>query len=66
MNNSIKFFVDKKNENERVDIFLSKKIQFLTRSFIKKLIEKKNLKISVKELYDLNNRWYNQYNGFIS
>ena len=26
----------------------------------------KNLKISVKELYDLNNRWYNQYNGFIS
>ena len=46
MNNSIKFFVDKKNENERVDIFLSKKIQFLTRSFIKKLIEKKNLMIN--------------------
>ena len=26
----------------------------------------KDLKISVKELYDLNNRWYNKYNGFIS
>ena len=26
----------------------------------------KDLKISVKELYDLNNRWYNKYNGIIS
>ena len=26
----------------------------------------KNLKISVKELYDLNNRWYNKYYGFVS
>ena len=26
----------------------------------------KDLKISVKELYDLNNRWYNKYNGFDS
>ena len=26
----------------------------------------KDLKVSVKELYDLNNRWYNKYNGFDS
>ncbi len=25
-----------------------------------------DLKISVKELYELNNKWYNNYNGFIS
>ena len=26
----------------------------------------KDLKISVKELYDLNNRWYNKYYGSVS
>ena len=26
----------------------------------------KHLKISVKELYDINNKWYNNYNGFVS
>ena len=39
MNNSIKFLVDKKEEGERLDIFLSKKIDYLTRSNIKKIIE---------------------------
>ena len=40
MNNSIKFFVKKKEEGKRLDIFLSENIEFLTRSNIKKIIEK--------------------------
>ena len=26
----------------------------------------RDLKVSVKELYEVNNRWYNNYNGIIS
>ena len=48
MNKTIKFFVNKKDAEKRVDIFLSKKIKDFTRSYIKKLIEKKNLKINNK------------------
>ena len=48
MNKTIKFFVNKKDTEKRVDIFLSKKIKDFTRSYIKKLIEKKNLKINNK------------------
>ena len=48
MNKTIKFFVNKKDTGKRVDIFLSKKIKDFTRSYIKKLIEKKNLKINNK------------------
>ena len=40
MNKTMKFLVDEINSGERIDIYLSKKINFLTRSFIKKLIEK--------------------------
>ena len=48
MNKTIKFFVNKKDTEKRVDIFLSQKIKDFTRSYIKKLIEKKNLKINNK------------------
>ena len=48
MNNTIKYLVNKNDNNLRVDIFLSDKIKFLTRSFIKKLIEAKQLKINNK------------------
>ena len=48
MNKTIKFFVNKKDTEKRVDIFLSKKIKDFTRSYIKKLIEKKNLRINNK------------------
>ena len=48
MNNSIKFLVTKKENRERVDIFLSKKINQITRSFAKKLIESKKVKINNK------------------
>ena len=48
MNNSMKFLVKEKNVNERLDIFLSKKINFLTRSRIKKIIENNHVKINSK------------------
>ena len=48
MNNTIKYLVNKNDNNLRIDIFLSDKIKFLTRSFIKKLIEAKQLKINNK------------------
>ena len=48
MNKTIKFFIDKNNSGNRIDVFLSKKIHYLTRSYLKKLIEKKNLRINKK------------------
>ena len=48
MNNTIKFLVKKVDNGERADIFLSKKINDLTRSFLKKLIKKNLLKINNK------------------
>tara|TARA_Y100000992_G_C21199835_1_gene459866 strand:- start:6 stop:986 length:981 start_codon:yes stop_codon:yes gene_type:complete len=46
MNNSIKFLVKEKEEGKRLDIFLSKKIDYLTRSNIKKIIESNNVSIN--------------------
>ena len=46
MNNTIKFLVEEDDIGKRVDIFLSNNIKFLTRSNLKKLIEKKQLKIN--------------------
>ncbi len=46
MNKTTEFLVDKKDIGIRIDIFLSKKIENLTRSYLKKLIEKKNLIIN--------------------
>ena len=48
MNNTIKFLVKKVDNGKRADIFLSKKINDLTRSFLKKLIKKNLLKINNK------------------
>ncbi len=48
MNNSIKFLVDKKEEGKRLDVYLSKKIDYLTRSNIKKIIESSNVSINQK------------------
>ena len=48
MNNTIKFLVKKVDNGERADIFLSKKINDITRSFLKKLIKKNLLKINNK------------------
>ena len=44
MNKTINFLVNKKDHGERVDIYLSKKINNYTRSHLKKLIERKKLK----------------------
>ncbi|MDC0618964.1 RluA family pseudouridine synthase [Pelagibacteraceae bacterium] len=46
MHKTIEFSVNKKNNGERIDIFLSKEISNLTRSYIKKLIEKNKVKLN--------------------
>ena len=46
MDKTIKFLVKKKNNGERLDIFLSKEIKDLTRSYIKKIIEKNQVKLN--------------------
>ena len=48
MNNTIKFSVDLKNSGKRLDIFLSDNINQFTRSFIKKLIENRQVKLNNK------------------
>tara|TARA_B100000941_G_C28434592_1_gene516210 strand:- start:78 stop:1058 length:981 start_codon:yes stop_codon:yes gene_type:complete len=49
MNKTMKFLVNEINSGERIDIYLSKKINFLTRSFIKKLIEKNGVLLNKKK-----------------
>jgi 23S rRNA pseudouridine1911/1915/1917 synthase len=46
MNKTIELLVNKKDSGERIDVFLSKKISNLTRTYIKKLIEKDNVKLN--------------------
>jgi len=46
MNNSIKFLVDLKNDGKRLDVFLTNKLDQLTRTSIKKIIETNNVKIN--------------------
>jgi 23S rRNA pseudouridine1911/1915/1917 synthase len=46
MDKTIEFSVNKKNNGERLDVFLSNKITNLTRSYIKKLIEKNKVKLN--------------------
>ena len=46
MHKTIEFLINKKNNGKRLDVFLSKEIKSLTRSYIKKLIEKKNVKLN--------------------
>tara|TARA_B100000963_G_C22532480_1_gene628242 strand:+ start:70 stop:1050 length:981 start_codon:yes stop_codon:yes gene_type:complete len=46
MNNTMKFLVNKDDNGDRADVFLSKKIKNFTRSYIKKLIKKNLLKVN--------------------
>ena len=48
MNNTIKFSVDENNSGKRLDIYLTENINHLTRSFLKKLIEKEHVKLNKK------------------
>ena len=48
MDNTIKFSVDLKNSGKRLDIFLSDNVSQFTRSFFKKLIENKQVKLNNK------------------
>jgi len=46
MNNTIKLSVDVKNEGKRLDIFLTENLDSYTRSFIKKLIDNRQVKLN--------------------
>ena len=46
MNNSIKFLINQVDNGKRLDIFLSEKISYLTRSNIKKIIDSNNVKVN--------------------
>ena len=46
MNNTIKFYVDKKNSGKRLDLFLAENINQFTRSYLKKLIDEKQVKLN--------------------
>ena len=46
MNKTIKFLVNKSNDGKRIDIFLSNNLRLYTRSHIKRLIDKRKLKIN--------------------
>ena len=46
MNNTIKFSVDESNNNKRLDVFLADNINEFTRSFLKKLIQEKQVKLN--------------------
>tara|TARA_B100001564_G_C20649785_1_gene676238 strand:+ start:26 stop:1006 length:981 start_codon:yes stop_codon:yes gene_type:complete len=46
MNNTIKFYVNTDNVGKRLDIFLAENINEFTRSFLKKLIEGKQVKLN--------------------
>ena len=46
MNNTIKFSVDEENSGKRLDIFLKENINNFTRSFLKKLIENRQVKLN--------------------
>ena len=46
MNNTIKFSVNIKNSGKRIDVFLASEIKEYTRSYLKKLIEKKKVKLN--------------------
>ena len=50
MNNTIKFSIDAQNSGKRLDVFLTKNIKNYTRSFLKKLIENKQVKINNNSL----------------
>jgi len=46
MNNTIKFSVNTQNSGKRLDVFLTENIKNYTRSFLKKLIENKQVKLN--------------------
>ena len=46
MNNSIKFLISKKSNGIRLDVYLSNQLSDFSRSYIKKIIEKKQVKIN--------------------
>ena len=46
MNNTIKFSVDAQNSGKRLDVYLTENIENYTRSFLKKLIENKQVKLN--------------------
>lgn len=56
MNNTIKFYVDSKNSGKRLDVFLTENIKQFTRSFLKKIIDNKQVKINNKIISSPSNK----------
>ena len=50
MNNTIKFSVDVKNNGKRLDIFLRENVKNFTRSYLKKIIENKQVRLNTSIL----------------
>ncbi len=50
MNNTIKYSVDNKNSGKRLDVFLAEKMNDFTRSYLKKLIKDKQVKLNNLDL----------------
>ena len=48
MNNTIEFSVEAKNKGKRLDVFLAEKLKSLTRSYLKKIIERRQVKLNDK------------------
>ena len=46
MNKTIKFLISKQDNGSRLDVFLSNKINKFTRSFLKRMIKKNNVKVN--------------------
>ena len=46
MNNTIKFSIETKNNGKRLDVFLAENVKDFTRSFLKKLINNKQVKLN--------------------
>ncbi len=46
MNNTIKFLVKRNNNKRRIDVFLTENLKNYTRSYLKKIIEQKKVKLN--------------------
>ena len=60
--------VDNANHSKVVEVLKDNNIFFTNIGITQKDFFElnKDLKISVKELYEINNKWYNKFNGLVS
>ena len=58
MKNIISLVVDKNSNGQRVDLFISKQKEYLSRTRIKNLIIKGNLKINHNNIFDPSKKYF--------